>query len=181
MPLCPSCHEFLAGHPARRKFIHEARDFWFEVCAQRFASDPDRIDRMTEILENTASRADLSDAIRKLEAIITKERHRPHAKSAAAAELMELSEVLQDLHLASKLASVLLFRRKVQVMMAVSRLPKEMEKKWLALSKKAQKSGTLTLTFWIAELVNQAIAGKLAERIDEESAMPEERLANACT
>jgi len=152
--------------------IREARDFWFEICAQRFAADPDRIDRMAEILENTASKTDLTDAIRKMETIIAKERQRAHGKSAAAAELMQLSEVLQDLHFASKSRDVLLFRRKIQLMMAVLRQPDETKEKWFALSKRAKESGRLTS--WIEELVDQAIAGKLAQRIDEESTMPGE-------
>ncbi|MFT6987929.1 MAG: hypothetical protein ACJAT7_003794 [Psychromonas sp.] len=37
-PLCPSCHETYGGNPTKRKFITEARDFWYETCEKRYSS-----------------------------------------------------------------------------------------------------------------------------------------------
>ena len=31
-PLCPSCHEIYGANQTKRKFIREARDFWYEHC-----------------------------------------------------------------------------------------------------------------------------------------------------
>ena len=42
-PLCPSCHEMYGANPSKRKFIKEARDHWFEICATRYSGDPDSI------------------------------------------------------------------------------------------------------------------------------------------
>jgi len=36
-PLCPSCHETYGGNPTKKKFITEARDFWYEICDKRYA------------------------------------------------------------------------------------------------------------------------------------------------
>jgi hypothetical protein len=36
-PLCASCHEIYGANPTKRKFIREARDWWYETCAKRYA------------------------------------------------------------------------------------------------------------------------------------------------
>lgn len=54
-PLCPTCHETYGGNPQKRKFIRETRDFWYEICDKRYASDADRIEELKKILENTVS------------------------------------------------------------------------------------------------------------------------------
>lgn len=60
-PLCPSCHEMYGANPVKRKFIRETRDFWYEICAKRFASDPDRFDEIKQLLEKTVSYDDLQN------------------------------------------------------------------------------------------------------------------------
>src|ERR1700741_2657614 len=45
-PLCPSCHETYGANSGKRKFIREARDFWYELCEKRYASDPDAPQRL---------------------------------------------------------------------------------------------------------------------------------------
>jgi len=45
-PLCPSCHETYGANPVKRKFITEARDNWYDICAKRYRSDADRIDEL---------------------------------------------------------------------------------------------------------------------------------------
>jgi HNH endonuclease len=62
-PLCPSCHETYGANPVKRKFIREARDFWYELCAKRYSSDPDRLDEISEQLKNAATKADLDAAV----------------------------------------------------------------------------------------------------------------------
>lgn len=57
-PLCPSCHETYGANPQKRKFIREARDFWYEICEKRYTSDPDKLDEIKRLLQNTPSYED---------------------------------------------------------------------------------------------------------------------------
>ncbi|HYT41335.1 MAG TPA: HNH endonuclease [Methylomirabilota bacterium] len=57
-PLCPSCHETYGANPQKRKFIREARDLWYEICEKRYASDPDRLNEIKRLLQNTVSYED---------------------------------------------------------------------------------------------------------------------------
>jgi HNH endonuclease len=54
-PLCPSCHETYGANPLKRKFITEARDLWYEICRERYASDSDRIERLMKLLEGATA------------------------------------------------------------------------------------------------------------------------------
>ncbi len=54
-PLCPSCHETYGANPQKRKFIREARELWYEICAKRFATDPERLDEIKRLLKKTVS------------------------------------------------------------------------------------------------------------------------------
>src|SRR5690349_13911958 len=50
-PLCGTCHNQFGGNPDKRKVIRETRDLWFEICAKRFASDCEQIERLkTDVL-----------------------------------------------------------------------------------------------------------------------------------
>jgi hypothetical protein len=62
-PLCPTCHETWGANPDKRKFIREARDFWYEVCAKRYASDKDLLERIASDVKGGLSKQDLEDAI----------------------------------------------------------------------------------------------------------------------
>jgi hypothetical protein len=62
-PLCPSCHEAYGANPQKRKFIREARDLWFEICQRRYQSDPERLDEITRMLHEVATKEDLEKAI----------------------------------------------------------------------------------------------------------------------
>lgn len=62
-PLCPSCHEIYGANPVKRKFISEARDFWYEVCDRRYASDKDQLDRIVGLVEGTVKRDDLAEVL----------------------------------------------------------------------------------------------------------------------
>jgi hypothetical protein len=59
-PLCPSCHETYGANPQKRKFIREARDFWYELCSRRYASDSAALSDLKEKLDQTASKTDLA-------------------------------------------------------------------------------------------------------------------------
>ena len=69
-PLCPSCHETYGANPEKRKFIREAREFWYEICAKRYATDPDRLDKVSELLKNAVTKSDLDQAIDRLTELI---------------------------------------------------------------------------------------------------------------
>jgi hypothetical protein len=62
-PLCPSCHETYGGNPDKRKFIREARDCWYEICARRFSGDPDRLKEISELFEHSATKQDVEKVI----------------------------------------------------------------------------------------------------------------------
>jgi len=65
-PLCPSCHEIYGANPQKRKFIREARDFWYEICAQRYASDKDLLNRIAVQVKKVVLKEDLDEAIERL-------------------------------------------------------------------------------------------------------------------
>src|SRR5207237_9496829 len=65
-PLCPSCHETYGANPQKRKFIREARDFWYEICAKRYAPDPERLNELSEKMNQVATKADLDALITKM-------------------------------------------------------------------------------------------------------------------
>jgi hypothetical protein len=58
-PLCPSCHETYGANSTKRKFIKDARNFWYELCSKRYVTDPEALSQITEKLDNTASKSDL--------------------------------------------------------------------------------------------------------------------------
>jgi len=58
-PLCPSCHEIYGANPQKRKFIREARDFWFDICKKRYSSDSDKLDEIKNVVQNTVKYEDL--------------------------------------------------------------------------------------------------------------------------
>lgn len=63
-PLCPSCHERYGANPEKRKFIREARDFWYDLCSTRYGVDNEQIKRaMSDALENLATKDDLERLI----------------------------------------------------------------------------------------------------------------------
>ncbi|MDS4026804.1 MAG: HNH endonuclease signature motif containing protein [Candidatus Contendobacter sp.] len=53
-PLCPSCHETYGANSVKRKFIREARDFWYELCEQRYAADPKYLDGLKRVEDGLA-------------------------------------------------------------------------------------------------------------------------------
>src|ERR1700730_7686007 len=59
-PLCPSCHETYGANPEKRKFIREARDYWYELCEKRYPSTGESIkNALAEALKNIATKEDL--------------------------------------------------------------------------------------------------------------------------
>jgi hypothetical protein len=60
-PLCPSCHELYGANPAKRMFIREARDFWYEICASTNKSEGISISDLNAAVEPLATKSDLLD------------------------------------------------------------------------------------------------------------------------
>jgi hypothetical protein len=58
-PLCPSCHETYGANPQKRKFICEARDLWYEICATRFSINNDQLTVIATMLQNVATKDDI--------------------------------------------------------------------------------------------------------------------------
>ncbi len=93
-PLCPSCHEIYGANPLKRKFIREARDFWYEMCEQRYASDPDRLSKIESMVQQTATKDDLMTAFKRFKGEVL-------AKTAEGQEIprseMEILEAVEEL------------------------------------------------------------------------------------
>jgi hypothetical protein len=62
-PLCPSCHETYGANPIKRKFIREARDFWYEICATRYSGDSTSLNEIRARLHSLATKDDLQNLI----------------------------------------------------------------------------------------------------------------------
>ncbi|HEY4273571.1 MAG TPA: HNH endonuclease [Candidatus Udaeobacter sp.] len=60
-PLCASCHNVYGANPQKRKFIREARDHWYEVCRNRFQSDPDGLEEIKRLLRDVARPSEPGD------------------------------------------------------------------------------------------------------------------------
>lgn len=54
-PLCPTCHELYGANPTKRKFLREARDFWYDICSKRYKSDGDSLGEIRHLLEQSRS------------------------------------------------------------------------------------------------------------------------------
>lgn len=65
-PLCPSCHETYGGNPEKRKFLREARDFWYEICEKRFTADNNLLKEISELLKITSSKVKVKQGIESL-------------------------------------------------------------------------------------------------------------------
>lgn len=66
VPLCPSCHETYGANPEKRKFIRQSRDFWYELCEKRYASDTDRLEKILQIVQEASSKNDVRNVVDKL-------------------------------------------------------------------------------------------------------------------
>ena len=57
-PLCPSCHETYGANPKKRKMIKEARDIWYDVCAEAFIGS-NELKEMSRTLSTLATKEDI--------------------------------------------------------------------------------------------------------------------------
>jgi hypothetical protein len=68
-PLCPSCHETYGANPTKKKFLTEARDFWYEVCEKKHAPQGMALSEIKNLLTD-----EFSDIKKILEAVSNNER-----------------------------------------------------------------------------------------------------------
>jgi hypothetical protein len=80
-PLCASCHEIYGANPTKRKFIREARDWWYETCANRYAPGSDALADVVEAV--------LRDALAKALPQLAAPSLTPEQAEVALAELRE--------------------------------------------------------------------------------------------
>ncbi len=89
-PLCPTCHETYGANPTKRKFIREARDLWYEICERRYASAPDRLDELRDLLKNTVSYEAFEQFKEELFSHLADERETPRPEEEIVAAIDEL-------------------------------------------------------------------------------------------
>jgi hypothetical protein len=68
-PLCPSCHETYGANPVKRRFIREARDLWYEICATRYRTDAELVEEVKAGFSNSATKRDIEALREELKAI----------------------------------------------------------------------------------------------------------------
>lgn len=71
-PLCPSCHEMYGANPTKRRFIREAREFWYDVCRQRYGGEQEQLAQLHEAMEAVATKDDLNAAMERLMNFVSK-------------------------------------------------------------------------------------------------------------
>jgi hypothetical protein len=99
-PLCPSCHETYGANPVKRKFIREARDLWYEICAKRYVADPDRLDELKEMLKNAVTYEDFQAFKEEIMDGFTQSLQTPRAETEILAEIDKLfDQVWYNRHL----------------------------------------------------------------------------------
>lgn len=59
-PLCPSCHGTYGANPEKRKFIREVRDFWYELCTNRFSAPAEELKAIDAKLASVATKEDIT-------------------------------------------------------------------------------------------------------------------------
>lgn len=69
-PLCPNCHTQYGNDPKKRKWIRQARDWWYEVCDKRYTTSPEEIEQMRKQWDNAATKADVDEAVNQLTNVI---------------------------------------------------------------------------------------------------------------
>lgn len=59
-PLCPSCHDTYGANPQKRRFIREAREVWYEICAAQTNTEAEQLAGIKEMLQNLATKEDIA-------------------------------------------------------------------------------------------------------------------------
>lgn len=70
-PLCPSCHEIYGANPTKRKFIREARDFWYETCSSNATQPGLTLADLSSAIEDLATKNDINDLKNKISTLLT--------------------------------------------------------------------------------------------------------------
>jgi hypothetical protein len=70
-PLCASCHDIFGNNRDKRKFIIQKRDWWYEICKNRYGSsalfDPDQLGQVITAVNNvTAEMSELKKILKSM-------------------------------------------------------------------------------------------------------------------
>lgn len=72
-PLCATCHDLFGGNPEKRKFIKQARNFWYSFCEKRSSQDFEPILKAFERFnKDVATKEDVQNVVRQLDVRIQK-------------------------------------------------------------------------------------------------------------
>ena len=100
-PLCPSCHETYGANPQKRKFLREARDFWYEMCERSHRLDSDQLKEISTRIGETASKEDIQQAVKRIEAFLSQSQSGNMGKAPGETTSIELPDTYWVLILAS--------------------------------------------------------------------------------
>jgi hypothetical protein len=94
-PLCPSCHEIYGANPQKRKFIRQARDFWYETCERRYQPDADLLRDIADRISRTALQEDLIQAVNEIQRGIESVQEQVQVNSTAEDRLDRRQAIVQ--------------------------------------------------------------------------------------
>jgi hypothetical protein len=96
-PLCANCHDLYGANPAKRKFIRESRDFWYDICERE---SPSYVQQVQEMLNNVtkplATKEDVQAAVVYLESRIQDIISQQLPPSAQARMIADTTTVFSD-------------------------------------------------------------------------------------
>lgn len=109
-PLCPSCHETYGANPTKRRFIREARDLWYEICAKRYASDYSLLSDVHALASIAASKTDVAQLRDELLSTLRSGASTPHVITIGSAVVSPTGRIVRTLSINDHMA--LLFSRR---------------------------------------------------------------------
>jgi hypothetical protein len=92
VPLCPTCHERYGANPTKRKFLREARDFWYQLCDD--STPRGTLKKIEDAVARTATKRDLEALRLQLVADLTRATPRSITKKRATATVSEIIRFL---------------------------------------------------------------------------------------
>lgn len=90
-PLCPSCHELYGANKTKRKFVREARDFWYELCKKQENQGGLTLANLSEFIAPLATKGDLAELLTQFSLLLKR-----GAEAEAATELAPKTVVSVD-------------------------------------------------------------------------------------
>ncbi len=98
-PLCPSCHELYGANKTKRKFIREARDFWYELCSNQESRDGGlTLASLSEFMAPLATKGDLTELRTQLSLLLTKDAEATAPTQKARKKLVPIERFIRSLY-----------------------------------------------------------------------------------